>query len=188
MKPLALLAAGVVFLATMSVTPISATDPESQSASAAASLKVLLDQFKLEAVAARDPEGSNRYVAAFYMPGSQLLVVNAPYAAPPVIDKKIAAGNYMDAYIDLQSVADRKGHFFVIDMQADGLKRDVDENEAFDSTSIEGAPPVAFDGKWDAQKLTEDEYNARFSKDDARYARLLNVLRNVVARKTTAPF
>ena len=64
----------------------------------------------------------------------------------------------------------------------------MNENEAFDSTSIEGAPPVAFDGKWDAQKLTEDEYNARFSNDDARYARLLKVLRNALARKATAPF
>lgn len=188
MKPLTILAAVVVSLATMSVARISATDPESQSAGAAASLKAVLDRLKLEAVAARDPDGANRYVAAFYMPGSQLLVVNAPYAAPPLLDKKIAAGNYMDAYVDLQSVADRKGHFFVIDMQADGLKKDVNENEAFDSTSIEGAPPVGFDGKWDAQKLTEDEYNTRFSKDDAQYARLLNVLRNALTRKTTAPF
>lgn len=187
MKPLVIPVAVIVCLATVPVAPLSATDPESQSASAAASLKPLLDRLKLEAVVARDPQGSNRYVAAFYMPGSQLLVVNAPYSVPALLDKKIAAGNYMEAYVDLQSVADRKGHFFVIDMQADGLKRDIVENEAFDSTSIEGAPPVAFDGKWDAQKLTEEEYQARFTRDDARYARLLNVLRSALARKTTPP-
>ena len=178
----------VACLTAMTGAPLSATDPESQSASSAASLTALLDQLKLDAVAARDPEGSNRYIAAFYMPGIQLLVVNAPYSVPALLDKKIAAGNYMEAYADLQSVADRKGHFFVIDMQADGLKRDVKADNAFDSTSIEGAVPVAFDGKWDAQKLTEEEYNARFNKDDARYARLLDILGRALARKTTTPF
>jgi hypothetical protein len=186
MKRLVILAA-VVCLTTVQVAPLSATDPESQSATSAAALRVLLDQLKLEALAVRDPGGPNRYVAALYMPGSQLLVVSAPYSVPPLLDKKIAAGDYMEAYVDLQSVADRKGHFFVIDMQADGLKREVIENEGFDSTSIEGAPPVAFDSKWDAQKLTEEEYNARFSSDDARYARLLNILRTALTRKTTAP-
>ena len=188
MKSLALVAAIVVCLVTMPVAPLSATDPESQSAGAVARLKSSMDSLKLEAIAVRDPEGTGRYIAALYMPGSQLLVVSAPYSVPALLDKKIAAGDFMDAYIDLQSVADRKGHFFVIDMQADGLKRVGNEGEAFDSTSIEGAPPLAFDGKWDAQKLTEEEYNARFARDDARYVRLLNALSIALARKTTAPF
>jgi hypothetical protein len=187
MKPLLIIAA-VVVLTVAPVRPLLAEDPASQSASSVIALKALLDQFKLDAVAARDPESPGRYVAALYMAGTQLLVVNAPYSVPVVLDKKIAAGNYMEAYADLQSVADRKGHFFVIDMQADGLKRVLDENEAPDSTSIDGAPAIAFDGKWDAQKLSEEEYTTRFSKDDARYARLLDVLRNALGRRTTAPF
>jgi hypothetical protein len=178
--------AGVVFcLTTIPVASLSATDPESRSAGAAASLTSLMNRFQLGAVAAPDPQNPGRYVAAFYMPETQLLVVNAPYSAPRLLDKKIADGQYMDVYADLQSVADRKGHFFVIDMQADGLKREVDKNEPFDSTSIEGAPLVSFDGKWEAQKLTEEAYNARFDRDDAQYARLLNVLSNALARKAT---
>jgi hypothetical protein len=185
MKLRSFIAGLVVCLTTIPVATLSPTDPESRSTSAAASLKSLLDRYKLEAIAARDPQGAGRYIAAFYMPGTQLLVVNAPYPAPALLDKKIADGNYMDVYIDLQSVAERKGHFFVIDMQADGLKREVNGDEAFDSTSLEGAPPVSFDGQWDAQKLTEDAYNARFDGDDTRYARMLTVLSNALARKAT---
>ena len=36
-----------------------------------------------------------------------------------------------------------------------------------------------------AQKLTEEQYNARFAQDDERYARMLGILRTALARKTT---
>ena len=35
---------------------------------------------------------------------------------------------------------------------------------------------VPFDGNWAAQQLSEGEYTARFSEDDATYARMLGVL------------
>ena len=175
----------LVVICAMPLVPLSAEDPESQSAAAVESLKALLVEQKLDSVAARDPEQPGRYVAAFYMPGSQLLVVSAPYAVPAAIDKKIATGQYMDVYVDLQSVADHTGHFFVVDMQADGLRKALKLDEAFDSTVVEGDAPVAFDGRWPAQKLTEDQYNARFARDDERYARMLGILRAALARKTT---
>jgi len=163
----------------------TAEDPASQSAAAVVSLKAALDQLKLDAVAARDPDDPGRYIAAFYMPGSQLLVVSAPYKVPAALDKKIAAGSYMDAYVDLQSVADHTGHFFVIDMQADGLRTDLKLDQAFDSTALEGATPVSFDGNWGAQKMTEGDYEARFRQDDARYTQMLNVLRSALVKKGT---
>jgi hypothetical protein len=185
MKRFSLLAAFAV-LAILPVASLAAAeDPQSQSAAAVVSLKALLDQHKLDAMAASDPEEPGRYIAAFYMAGSQLLVVSAPYAVPAALDKKIAAGNYMDAYVDLQSVANHKGHFFVVDMQADGLRPQLKLDEAFDSTSTEGAAPVSFDGKWDAQKLTEQDYETRFNKDDARYTRMLTVLVQALSRKGT---
>jgi hypothetical protein len=184
MKRFALFTALVIFFAMAAVAQ-SAEDPESQSAAAVVSLKALLDQQKLDAAAARDPDEPGRYIAAFYMPGSQLLVVSAPYAVPAAIDKKIAAGNYMDAYVDLQSVGDHTGHFFVMDMQADGLRKALKQDEVCDSTAIEGGTPVSFDGKWEAQKLTEDDYNARFSSDDARYARIVSILRTARLRRTS---
>ena len=185
MKRFTLFAAIIVLIAMMPAVAFSAEDPESQSAASVVPLKALLEQQKLDAVAARDPEEPGRFIAAFYVPGSQLLVVSAPYAVPAAIDKKIAAGSYMDAYVDLQSVADHTGHFFVIDMQADGLRTALKRDEAFDSTVIESTSPVSFDGNWGAQKLTEDEYHARFAKDDERYARMLTVLKTALTRKTT---
>ena len=81
MKRVTLVPALAVICA-MPLVSLSAEDPQSQSTAAVESLKALLVQQKLEAVAARDPEQPGRYVAAFYMPGSQLLVVSAPYAVP----------------------------------------------------------------------------------------------------------
>ena len=184
MKPFTLFPALVV-ISAMSLVPVSAEDPDSQSAAAVVSLEAMLTQQKLDAIAARDPDHPGQYIAAFYMPGTQLLVVSAPYAVPAAIDKKIAAGQYMDAYVDLQSVADHTGHFFVVDMQADGLRKALKLDEAFDSTSVENGAPVSFDGRWEAQKLTEEQYNARFAQDDERYARMLAILRAALARKTT---
>jgi hypothetical protein len=91
----------------------------------------------------------------------------------------------MDVYVDLQSVADHTGHFFVVDMQADGLRRAPKPDEPFDSTSVESGATVSFDGRWEAQKLTEEQYNTRFAQDDERYARMLGILRAALARKTT---
>ena len=79
MKRFALFPALVI--SAMSLVQLSAEDPESQSAAAVGSLRALLAQQKLDAVAARDPDHPGQYVAAFYMPGSQLLVVSAPYTS-----------------------------------------------------------------------------------------------------------
>lgn len=163
----------------------AAAGEESLSAGPAATLRAALDSLKFDAIAARDPEEPGRYVAALYIPGSQLLVVSAPYVVPAALDKKIAQGLFRDAYVDIQSVSDHTGHFFVVDMGADGLVRVCARDEAFDSTTFESRPPVSFDGNWIAQQSTEEEYTAAFKKDDERYARLLKVLVAAVARKTT---
>jgi hypothetical protein len=159
----------------------------SQSAAPAAAVRTLLGQLKMDTIATRDPDEPGRYVAAFYVPDSQqLLVVSAPYSVPAALDQIIAAGNYMEAYMNLQAVKDHKGHFFVVDSLADGLRKVPETDQPFDSTTIDGAVMVMFDGKWDAQKLSESGYNAMFAKDDARYARMLTILANELKKKTTA--
>ena len=159
----------------------------SQSAAPAATVRALLEQLKMDTIATRDPEEPGRYVAAFYVPDSQqLLVVSAPYSVPAALDRVIAAGNYMEAYMNLQAVKDHKGHFFVVDSLADGLRKVPQVDQPFDSTTIDGAVMIMFDGKWNAQKLSESGYNAMFAKDDARYARMLTILANELRKKTTA--
>jgi hypothetical protein len=157
----------------------------SLSAAPAASLVGLLERLKMDAIVARDPEEPGRYVAALYIPGSQLLVVSAPYPVPAALDKKLLQGLYMDAYQDIQAVRNHQGHFFVVDMLADGLTRISEPDQPFDSTTIDGGSSVTFDGKWEGQQLTEAAYSARFAQDDERYARMLTILRTALARRTT---
>jgi hypothetical protein len=178
-------AAFVILFAMAALAPLTAAQDPSQSAAPAATVKALFDQLKLTAIAGKDPEEPGRYVAALYIADSQLLVISAPFAVPGAMDKFIAEGNYMEAYQSLQSVVNHKGHFFVIDMLNDGLKRINDPDQAFDSTTTDGSAAIQFDGKWDAQKLTEADYNAKFAKDDARYAKLLKVLATELRKKTT---
>jgi hypothetical protein len=158
------------------VPPAPAGQQEFRSARAAATLVALLEAHKLDAIAARDPEVAGNVVAAFYMPGSQLLVVSAPYPSTALFDKRVAEGKYMDIYLDVNATASHKGHFFVMDLEANGLQRVCDPNQPFDSTSREGGQTVAFDGNWTAQQLSEADYSTRFAEDDARYGALLDAL------------
>ena len=174
----------VACIVALGLVVLRAEEP-SQSTAPAASVKTLLQQLKMDSVAARDPEEPGRYVAALYIEDSQLLVISAPYKVPAVLDKLIASGNYKDAYLNLQAVADHKGHFFVVDSLADGLKKVPDVDQPFDSTTIDGSVMVMFDGKWDAQKLNQAAYESMFAKDDARYARMLTVLANELRKRTT---
>ncbi len=176
----------VAFAVAFALAVLASAEQPSQSAAPAASVKALLEQLNMETFAARDPEEAGRYIAAMYIKDSQLLVVSAPYKVPAVLDRLIASGNYMEAYLNLQAVADHKGHYFIVDSLADGLKRVPEVDQPFDSSTIDGAVSVTFDGKWTGQKLTEAGYNQMFEKDDARYARMLTILANELRKRTTA--
>jgi hypothetical protein len=184
MKPHYKILIAVLVALGIAAPPASAQD--SQSAAAAATLTALLDQHKLEAISARDPDQPGRFVAALYFPGAQLLVVSAPYPVPAVLDKRIAEAKHMDVYVDIHSAKTHEGQFFVVDPQADGIRRVCEQDQQFDSTSRNGGAHVSFDGKWQAQGLSDADYNARFTEDDARYAGMLAVLANAL-RPATAP-
>ena len=177
----------IILALVILLTPVASqgtTDDASQSAAPAASLTASLELHKIDAIAARDPDEPGRYVAALRVPGPLLLVVTAPYPVPVALDKLIADGKYMDAYLNLQGQVTRAGHFFVVDSLADGLTRVCELDRPFDSTTIDGAAAISYDGKWDSQKLTEGEYNVRFTRDDARYARMLKVLTTALNQTT----
>ena len=185
MKRLTMSAVLICLTVSASVLPAAAEEP--LSAQPAAALRGRMEQLKLETIAARDPDEPGRYVAALFIPGIQLLVVSAPYPVAAALDKKIAARQYMEVYIDLQAVRDRTGHFFVEDLQADGVRPASETETACDTTTLNGATPVVFNGKWDEQHLTQEEYEARLKRDDERYARMLKVLNAALARATTVP-
>ena len=183
-----MISAAIVLLAVCAAG-LRAAEDQSLSAAPAATLKAQLEKSGLQAIAARDPDEPGRYVAAVYIPEVQLLVVSAPYSLTAPLDKKIAAAEYMDVYVELAGVRDRTGHFFVEDVLADGIRppSEPDLALASDTTTLNGATPVVFNGKWGAQQLTQEEYDARFRRDDERYARMLQVLSTALGRRTTVP-
>jgi hypothetical protein len=165
----------VILAALCAVTPTAAAEQVSRSSRAAAQLTAVLQERKLEVIASRNPDQPGAFIAALYVPGSQLLVVTAPYAVAAVLDKYIADGKHMDVYLALNAADRQAERFFVMDMNADGLRRECAPGESFDSTIRDGSN-ISFDGNGRAQAMTGGAYDARFAKDDEHYARLLEVL------------
>ena len=126
---------------------------ESASAPAAQQLAAALDSAELDSIAAKDPQGEDRYVAALFFPG-RLLVVSARYEAPVYLDDKIVLRNYRDVYIDLNSASIAGTKILITDGGADGLR----DGDAADSVNTGGGPVMAF------------------SEADTSYAHMLQVL------------
>ena len=165
------------FLAALVVLslPSTASAQESKSAPLAKLLAAALDAGKLDSIAAKDPADSDRFVAALYFPGTQLLVISAKYSVPQLLSDRLGKKEYRDVYMDLNgaSVADSK--IFIEDPGADGLKARREDNQAFDQVEMSGKRTM-FDGDWKKQKLSEQDYMKAFSTADERYAQLLAAL------------
>ncbi len=94
---------------------------ETKSPSAAKQLTTALDAAKLDAIAAADPSEPGAFVAALYIQGSQLLVVSAKYAAPPLMLAKLKTKEYRDIYMDLSAASVAGSKLFIIDGDCNGL-------------------------------------------------------------------
>ena len=113
----------VTTVAVMLALASAAHGQESQSADAAATLTRVLHERKLDAVAARDPAQPDRFVAALYFPGSQLLVISSVHPVPALLDERLAQQQYRDVYTDLHGSGVREGRVFITDLHANGLQR-----------------------------------------------------------------
>jgi len=170
----------LVFVASLTAAVRS---QESQSSLKATVVAKLLDTLKLDAVAAIEDQQTGRFAAALYYPGTQLLVVSAVHPQPDVAAQRLAERKYRDVYLDLQGSATRKGRLFVLDLEADGLKRTREGGAAFDQTYIDGANQISYDGDWKTQKMTPAQYDERFQRDDKRYAEILAALEHELTRQ-----
>lgn len=164
---------GVAILAALSAIASAAQD--SKSAPAAKELIQALEGAKLENIAAPDPSTPGAFIAALYIPGTQLLVVSARYAAPDLMIERINARDYMSVYVDLQSASVRGSKVFVQDAGADGLRAKPDGDQAAD-TYEEADKTINFDGEPKKAKLSEADYQKSFGDADDRYARMLATL------------
>lgn len=155
------------------IVPSSALAQDSKSAAVAAELARLLDQAKLDSIAAKH-EIAGQYVSALYFAGSQLLVVSAKYSVPARMDLLLGEKKYQEIYQDLNSASERASKIFVMDLGANGLKFKQERNE-LDTADIAGKS-VVFDGDWDKANISEAEYRKTYETTDAQYTQMLQSL------------
>jgi hypothetical protein len=155
------------------IVPSAALAQESKSAALATELTRLLDQAKLDSIAAKH-ETVGQYVSALYIAGSQLLVVSAKYSLPARIDHLLGEKKYQEIYQDLNSASERQSKVFVMDLGANGLRFKQEKNE-LDTADVSGKS-VVFDGDWDKAKVSEAEYRKTFEATDAQYSQMLQAL------------
>jgi len=166
---------GVFVITALGLLPVmTSAQPQSKSSALAVDLGKLMDDSGLAAIAARDSEVENRYVAALYFPGRQLLVIEADYEAPQLLDVKIVAGNYRDVYVDLNSASPPETRLFVDDYGANGLLRLPSDGIADRFTRANQV--LLLNGDWGGQQMSETSYNEAYSIADSDFAEMLSLL------------
>lgn len=164
----------VLFAAVLAV-PAAAVAQESKSADLAKQLTQLLDEKKLDAIAASQTGAPDLFVAALYFPGTQLLVVSAKYSAPQLLNEKLAKKDYRDIYVDLSSASVAGSKVFVMDTFADGLVARPKNDSPADSVE-RGTSSTNFDGEPKKAKMSDADYAKAFDECDAAYAKILQAL------------
>lgn len=169
-----LVGSSLVAVVLSAAAPVRAQD--SKSAAPARALTDALVAKKMDAVAARLPDAPDTFVAALTFPG-QIILISAKYAAPPLLNEKLAQNNHRDVYVELNSASVPETRFIVTDLGADGLKaKKANKNDlAVDTRDLAGKS-IRFDGNWREDKMSEAEYMKAFSEADEQYAKLLAVL------------
>jgi hypothetical protein len=166
----------VAFVLSAATLPIAlAAAQDSKSAPAAKELIQALEAAKLENIAAVDPGDPGAFIAALYIPGTQLLVVSAKYSAPTLLTDRITAKDYMGVYVDLQSASVRGTKVFVQDAGADGLRSKPDGDQAADTVE-QAEKTIAFEGDAKKAKMAEADYTKAYADADDRYAKMLSAL------------
>jgi len=150
------------------------------SANAARELRQRLDAIGVTAIAAKDPRQSGVFVAALYVPASQLLVVRARHPSADAVAYRIDAKQFRDVYLDLQATPTPQEKFFVQDSGADGILDTRPGSGDIDVLYEDGVRQIVFNGSPRAQHVSDAEYKAKRSAADAEYARLLGLLTGAV--------
>jgi len=175
MRGLCRIGRSLVVTLCLAATATPALAQDSKSATGAKELMAALASKKMDAVASRDPNAADTFVAALTFPG-QIILISAKYASPPLLNEKLARNEHRDVYIDLNSASVAESRFIVTDLGADGLKaKKAKKDDPSDTRDLAGKS-IAFDGNWKEDKMTEADYMKAFADADEQYARLLSVL------------
>jgi hypothetical protein len=172
--------AGAALLASVVATPSEAQ--ESRSAALVKELTNILQQRKLDSIAARHPGAGDQFVAALFFPG-QLLVVSARTISPAVLNEKLVRREFRDVYIDLNSASIPESRVMISDGGADGLRPTREPNQPFDTHDAAGKS-VRFDGNWREDRMSEKDYMAIFTQADELYVSALTALVNELKKSS----
>ena len=153
------------------MTATAAAAQESKSAPLAKQLAQALDAAKIESIAAADPT-TGGFVAALYIPGTQLLVVSGAFETPDLGTHRISKKEYRDLYMDLHGASKAGTRIFAMDVSCNGLSMKADD--AADSWEAANKT-ISFEGHKKA-KMSEDEYTKAYVQADESYARILALL------------
>jgi hypothetical protein len=165
-------AAAVLTVAVLaSASPAVAQD--SKSGPLARELAKLLDTSKLDTIGAPDPE-TGGFVAAIYVPGTQLLVVGGKFQSPDIGNYRLSKKEFRELYMDLNGGSEPGTRLFASDILADGLVYKPSNNSPADMWES-GASKLEFAGAKKA-KLKDAEYEKVFTDADSQYARILSLL------------
>ena len=156
--------------------------PPFASADAVRDLVDVLDQFRLDAIAAADPAEPGTFVAALYFQGRQLLVVSARHPSVEAVADRITTHRFREVYMDLQGTPTPRDKFYLQDARADGILSAFPGSGDVDVLYEAGVGRTLFNGDIEGQQLTSAEYDARLAAADARYARLLTLLASAARR------
>jgi hypothetical protein len=166
-------AVALALAAAMAGTALTAAPQESKSAPLAKQLAQLLDASKLETIAAADPSRQG-FVAAFYIPGTQLLVVSGKFQTPEMGIYRLEKKEYRELYMDLMGGAVPGSRLVASDVKCDGLSFKPQRDAPAD-TWENGSTTHAFEGAKKA-KLSDEVYARAYEEADTQYARILEIL------------
>ena len=141
----------------------------------------MLDAKKINSIATKDVD---HYVGALYVPGIQLLVVRAKYAATDRMNYLLLMKEYRDAYVDLNSASDRGSRVLISDLGANGLHFKREKDQPFDVVDIAGKS-LSFDGRWGGKdNPSREEYTKTFETTDEQYSHMLQMLIEVLKKSS----
>jgi hypothetical protein len=146
---------------------------ESKSAPLAKQLAQTLDTAKLESIAAADPS-SGGFVAALYIPGTQLLVVSGKFDNPEIGNVRLSKKEYRELYMDLMGASVAGSRLFATDVSCDGFVFKPEDDAPADTWEAANKTRV-FEGAKKA-KLSDEDYLKTYSEADAQYAHILQLL------------
>ena len=174
MRHLALRSIAVLGVAALCLPAMASAQQAGKSVAVAKELTTLMEQKKLDAIAAKIPDGTDRFAAALYFPGIQLLVVSGHYSAPQLMEPRLTKKEYKDTYMELTGTVAPDTKIFVQDLGVPGLTQKKQDN-MYD-TWTQGGKPIMFDGDPNKQKITDEDYAKTFAAADEEYTKILTAL------------